>query len=814
MNLNPKIGKPQKPALMPDILLAKSSMPGMPDWKGSCHLVGHTAAVVQSVTLLVDTLKDFLIPQFGLNCSFEELRATARLAAYLHDWGKANNHFQMVVRNDLKMLEPQYRRNPMEHPQMIRHEVASALLAWEFREWLEQCPEADFMTALAAACGHHLKLGGKQGKDTSEFGDFRDGSGETGIHWYVGHKYFRKLLRYGIRTLGLPPLKGVKPPAYWDATEVKSKRSQILEVFADWEPDQALLAVVKALLIPADSIGSASAQTKIDLQAWMKGELEQRLTVDEIQKVIDVRRGEHELRQFQIDLGNAARRVSLARAGCGTGKTLGAYNWAKTHAVGRKLFFCYPTTGTSTEGFLDYVHNQVESVLLHSRAKVDLEMAATGEEGENGTEWTIDEDTGKPIQTHENEVEQKLSSFKAWGPKVSVCTVDTVLGLLQCNRRPLYCFPAIAQAAFVFDEVHCYDDALFGALLRFLKLVKAPVLLMSASFLPWQVKAIEAATSESLEIIQGPAELEVQPRYRFNLVEKPDWERVEQEMADGGKVLWVCNQVNVAIDVYQKAKQLEYVKTFGLNVVLYHSRFRYEHRVKHHRSVIEAFKPEAPLIFWCRWYGVLSLQNSPLDNSIRWWYLSLIARVIIGLPVIAIATQVAEMSLDLSATLLVTQIADPAGLIQRLGRLNRRYCGKALEAMFYPPESRYPYEDSNLKQGEQLIRDHSNEVNQAQLAAWLERSSEAGNPKTKTVLLDGKWRTYPAALREAGYTITALLEVNKPNWEKAKTSELARYAVPLTAKKTAHWTRHKKGHPIAPETEWQYNPLFGAQEVK
>lgn len=770
MNLNPKRSKP-KPKLVPDILLAKSSMPGMPDWNGSCHLVGHTAAVVQSVTLLVDTLKNFLIQQFGLTCSFEELRATARLAAYLHDWGKANNHFQMVVRNDLKMLEPQYRRNPMEHPQMIRHEVASALLAWEFREWLEQCPNADFMIALAAACGHHLKLGGKQGKDTSEFGDFRDGSGETELHWYVGHCYFRKLLRYGIRTLGLPTLKGVKPPSYWSITEVKVKRSKILETFADWEPDQALLAVVKALLIPGDAIGSASAQTKINLQDWMVKELEQRLTTDEIQTVIDVRRGKNKLRQFQTDLGNASKRVSLARAGCGTGKTLGAYNWAKTYAVGRKLFFCYPTTGTSTEGFLDYVHNQVESVLLHSRAPVDLEMAATGEEGENGAEWTINEDTGKPVQIQENEIEQKLSSFKAWGPKVSVCTVDTVLGLLQCNRRPLYCFPAIAQAAFVFDEVHCYDEALFGALLRFLKLVKAPILLMSASFLPWQIEAIEAAVGESVEIIQGPAELEEKPRYRFHLLEKPDWEKVEQEMADGGKVLWVCNQVNTAIAVYREAQR------HGLNSVLYHSRFRYEDRVAHHRAVVDGFKPEAP-------------------------------------PILAIATQVAEMSLDLSATLLVTQIADPAGLIQRLGRLNRKYCGHALDAMFYPPESRYPYEDSVLKQGEQLIRDHPGEVNQAQLAAWLEQSSTQGKPKTKTVLLDGKWRTYPAALREAGYTVTALLEVDKPNWEKVKTSELARYAIPLTAKKTGHWERHKKGHPIAPAKEWQYNKLLGAQEVK
>jgi CRISPR-associated endonuclease/helicase Cas3 len=771
MNSNLQAKKP-KPKLMPDILLAKSSLPGMPDWRGSCHLVGHTAAVVQSVTLLVDTLRDFLIPQFGLTCSFEELRSTARLAAYLHDWGKANNHFQMVVRNNLKSLPPQYRRNPIEHPQMIRHEVASALLAWEFREWLQECPNADFMTALAAAGGHHLKLGGKQGKDTSEFGDFRDGSGETEMHWYVGHKYFRKLLRYGIRNLGLPKLQEFKPPSYWDVDEVKAKRIDILEAFFDWKPDRALLAVVKALLIPADSIGSASAEAKMNLQKWMVKELEQRLTIEDLQRVIDARRGNHTLHQFQIDLGETTKRITLARAGCGTGKTLGAYNWAKTHAIGRKLFFCYPTTGTSTEGFLDYVHDQVESVLLHSRAAVDLEMAATGEEGENGAEWSIDEETGKPMQIHQNEVEQKLSSFKAWGPKVSVCTVDTVLGLLQCNRRPLYCFPAIAQAAFVFDEVHCYDDALFGALLKFLQLVKAPVLLMSASFLPWQIEKIQAATGETVEIVQGPVELEQQPRYRFHLVEQPDWQRVEQEMANGGKVLWVCNQVNVAIAVYQEAQRRR------LNAVLYHSRFRYEDRVAHHRAVVDGFQPEAP-------------------------------------PILAIATQVAEMSLDLSATLLVTQIADPAGLIQRLGRLNRKYCGWSLDAIFYPPKSYQPYTEDEVKQGERLIQEHRGEVNQAQLAAWLERSNEQGKPKTKMVLLDGKWRTYPAALREAGYTVTALLEVDKPNWEKAKSaSDLAKYAVPLAAKNAGCWERHKKGYPIAPAEEWKYDRQLGAQEVK
>ncbi|MCZ8161569.1 MAG: CRISPR-associated helicase Cas3', partial [Microcystis sp. LE19-196.1B] len=340
-------------------------------------------------------------------------------------------------------------------------------------------------------------------------------------------------------------------------------------------------------------------------------------------------------------------------------------------------------------GFIDYVHDRVDSVLLHSRSDVDLaHLMSTGDEDDTAT---------------------KLESFKTWGTKVSVCTVDTVLGLLQCNRRPMYCFPAIAQAAFVFDEVHCYDNRLFGGLLRFLEVVKAPVLLMSASFLPWQLEAIQKAVGESMEIIEGAKELELLPRYRFHLSDNPDWERVTQELEKTyalpngehicGKVLWVCNQVSTAITVYKDAKQR------GLNAVLYHSRYRYQDRVDHHRAVIAAFKGNKP--------------------------------------VIAIATQVAEMSLDLSATLLVSQIANPAGLIQRLGRLNRRYIGRSLDAIFYPdPKVRFPYSQEDLDSGRTMLETFTDEVSQAALAEWLERSPQQGKPDKETVLFNEikKWQ--------------------------------------------------------------------------
>jgi CRISPR-associated endonuclease/helicase Cas3 len=85
---------------------------------------------------------------------------------------------------------------------------------------------------------------------------------------------------------------------------------------------------------------------------------------------------------------------------------------------------------------------------------------------------------------------------------------------------PLYAWPALANAAFVFDEVHAYDKRLFGALLKFIKTFRgAPILLMSASFTPEQLQKIrEVATELGEELdepISGSKELEQLKRYQI-----------------------------------------------------------------------------------------------------------------------------------------------------------------------------------------------------------------------------------------------------------------------------------------------------------
>ena len=749
------------PKLQPDCLLAKSYEPGQ--WKGSYSLVGHTADVMNAVTAMVDILGSRLIDQFGLSCTLEHLRATARLAAYLHDWGKANHHFQGMVRAKIPNTSP--RRFYPNEKQMYRHEVISVLLAWEFREWLQQV-EGDFLASLIAVGGHHLKLGGEKGKATDELGK-ETASGDAEIHLYFLHDHFKGLFKLGIRQFGLPRNIVKKLPGQvWTCSELKEKRKTLKKKLQNYQCDQVFIAALKALVIAGDC--SASAFPQVDLkdeenkslnyQEWINRELARTLDKVKLNRVIAARLGDCSLRPFQKKLGEVKTRVAIARAGCGTGKTLGAYNWAKTHGIGRKLFFCYPTTGTSTEGFIDYVHGKLEAELFHSRYQVDLEMMKTGEED--------------ALEDYGAEASIKLESFRAWGAESIVCTVDTVLGLFQCNRRPLYCFPAIANGAFVFDEVHCYDSKLFGTLLRFLEVVKSPVLLMSASVLPWQKKAIEEAVGEPIDIIEGEKELEATSRYQFNVLDKPDWNRVAQELESGGKVLWVCNQVNTAIDVYEEAKQR------GLSALLYHSRYRYQDRVEHHRAVVDAFKPEQ-------------------KKSI-----------------LAVCTQVAEMSLDLSATLLVSQIADPAGLIQRLGRLNRKYCGHTLDAIFYPDtKTGYPYKTNLLDDGLNMIENFTGEVSQADLAQWLETSTPEPNDceVIDVVWLDGHWRTYPKPLRKAGHNVTALLEQDLPMIKTLSAKEIPTFTVPIPAKDRKSEEKYKF-YPVAPSEIWFYSKELGAKK--
>lgn len=771
---------------------------------------GHIAAVMKSAQTLTDELGETILKQLGLNVALERFKNTVKLGAYLHDWGKANQHFQEMV--FLKSIDPKstdekllkYKRKlqaaSREHNkrQMLRHEVISGILALEvdsFRTWLEECPNTDLMVAIWAAMGHHLKMGLDEYGRTVDYciAEIPDGTGD-GLEIYTHHQDFRSLLKMGTSRkfgLGLSNVIPELPNERWSKFQLEKALINLQQKFDKFEEErhndwefQKFTAAVKATVIAADLAGSALPVVGENIRQWIQAELKVLLSQEDIQKLLDKRLDGKALRQFQKEIANTTHRVTLVKAGCGTGKTIGAYAWAKKYAINRKLFFAYPTTGTASQGYIDYAEGtDIEQALMHSRADLDREILFSGDSGDS------------------EGIDARLAALQAWRKKLIICTVDSVLGLIQNNRKPLYSWSAIAQSAFVFDEVHAYDSQLFGALLQFLRTFRgAPILLMSASFTREQLKAIREVMVElgeeiDEEPIKGPKELEELKRYQIQSIaevsdskELPEvWDSILKALENKQKVLWVTNSVQSCIDFYRLAEKQ--VSQLRIKPLIYHSRYRYKDRLKKHEAVIQAFK----------------------DNA----------------PVLAITTQVCEMSLDISADLLVSAMAPAAALIQRLGRLNRRMTKEeegARLAIIYPWNNKQPYKEEELSTGKQLIERLSlvTKISQHDLSEVAAELISYQPELVKSNWLEGNWCTHPGFLREAGYTITVLLEEDLAAIAEAKERRLDKsymkaaqaFSVPIRIEKGFQDWKRKKFYPVAPNDVINYSEETGAEPCK
>jgi CRISPR-associated endonuclease/helicase Cas3 len=421
---------------------------------------------------------------------------------------------------------------------------------------------------------------------------------------------------------------------------------------------------------------------------------------------------------------------ALVLAGCGTGKTVAAYARAARRHPGRRVYFCYPTTGTATEGYRDYLADPALGAdLSHGRAKVDKAILDL-------YQGAVPADA-QPPEIHDDERNETISADSAgameqWSTPLASCTVDTVLGLLQNNRRGIYAWPSIAGSFCVFDEIHAYDEKLFGALMRFLRdLPGVPCLLMTASLPDDRLRRLQEVMEErgeSTEPIRGPEDLEKIERYDLAPESSVDdsWRHVREARDRGEKVLWVVNTVNAAIELAESPEAID------LNPKIYHSRFRYIDRVERHRDVIKAFDVEANPGF-----------------------------------ALAITTQVAEMSLDLSADLLVTHLAPIPALIQRLGRLNRRAAVDGSSGrhpfLILEPPSPMPYDDAELEAARRWLAVLGDgPISQRDLLErWreIEPGTVAESDEEHThAWIDGGFITMPRSLREPGYGIDVILE--------------------------------------------------------
>jgi CRISPR-associated endonuclease/helicase Cas3 len=765
-----------------DYLLAKS----YPDCAAGAappayaRLLPHLRFVEDAGRAIVDAVGKKVLRQLDLDPEvwLSRLQRALVVACLCHDIGKANDGFQRMVRNKIP---------PTQQP--ARHELLSALLladeessvrAWALGLLSENGKHTDAENLLecviGAVGGHHLKLDEEWKKASIAL---RDGGCDTSLQMLLTHSELKNLFGESVTTEVCFSLIEGKPNSLkdWHLPFKFGSRSfkDRLRNDPEW---WRLAAALKALTAAADVAGSALSPEKVTPHKWVRANLAetQFVTSDKMHEVVRARLEGKPLRPFQKAIAGSGKQITLVEAGCGTGKTAAAYAWAATHANGRKLFFCYPTTGTATEGYRDYVaETDVEADLMHSRADVDLNDLA--EVLDDLAEVKADEDKEEKLI--------RIESLRAWSPQVIICTADMVLSLPRNNRRGLYNSPAILTGSFVFDELHAYDNRMFAAVIALIKAMPgAHFLLMTASLPPERKNfLLRNIPLSQLAEMPSPIELEELPRYRFQLLSDKNKTAaiIEEAVPEKKKVLWICNQVKRAQDVYNK------LKAKGFPVETYHSRFNYEHRKERHRNIIDGFDRERS------------------DAAF-----------------IAVTTQVAEMSLDLDADVLISEVAAVPSLIQRLGRLNRRITpenkGTPRPAYFYQLGDALPYREREIETALVWIEELEklnralNQIDLAESFKILPQEDDDNEPlNTRTNWLDSGWFAEPESVRDLGVSISIILDEDKVACRQSAKERINK-AIPMNfdKRRMEGWPEFK-GNLIAPPDAIDYDAERGAR---
>lgn len=324
--------------------------------------------------------------------------------------------------------------------------------------------------------------------------------------------------------------------------------------------------------------------------------------------------------------------IGMLRAPTGSGKTDAALLWIK-HQVesGRadRGIIAMPTRFTSNALELNIRQNVSETGLYHSSAWYNRFGNTKGKEKDNARE------------------QHKLARLLI--SPVTVTTVDHLLIALTGTREDHHAiFFHLAHAAVVFDEVDFYDpfvQANLTVLLEALRAFDVPVLLMSAT-LPESSRALyqvigpiieadeEPRTSKRQLAWAGEVEIMVNEERRVHL---PDTvEAILRDMVERGTGIVYANTV---LRAWRYRQWFEQNGVDPDDIVLYHSRFT------------EPDKAEIE-------HRLLALLGKDAWKERR-------------AKGFAILTQIGEMSVNISAPLMLSEACPWDRLAQRAGRNGR-----------------------------------------------------------------------------------------------------------------------------------------------
>ena len=643
-----------------------------------------------------------------------------KAAVILHDVGKSNDHFQEAVKGG--------------GSQSLRHEFLGGwLLGLEsLRNLLESVNTADFQIIRASVMGHHLKLC----RGIMETADW------DRPHITLCPEGIQELFDLFASEFSLQVPSSSQIPSHISLGALSGDFDSIesdLELSFEGDTRRIrLLRAARTALILADAAGSGLARERdqtvfIPVKQWigdafnetrvLSGErIEDMIITPRIEQIEAGQKESFSFSTFQAESARLSDRALLL-ASCGSGKTLAAWKWGTGVASRRtinRFIFLYPTRATATEGFKDYVAwaPETDGALLHGTSAYELQDMFDNPDSRSNKDFLSND---------------RLFAVGFWQKRLFSATVDQFLGFMGHDYRSSCLLPLLAESALVFDEVHSFDARLFSALLGFLREFDVPVLCMTASLPPSRLEQLKEC---GLEIFPpDPASLpdlfEKASASRYTIrrcTREYAAEEAIRALGRGEKILWVVNTVKRCQTLAAELSSM----VPEARIICYHSRFRLRDRQERHKELIAAFREDGPMI--------------------------------------ALTTQVCEMSLDLSAALLVSEFAPLTSLIQRMGRCNRKLeLEKFGQVLLYPPEKELPYSKDEMANVEAFINDLDGKtVSQADLQQLLERFSPETQEMEKLLpFLADEGFAFSAGdgIRDIdGYIVPAILESDTGNY--------------------------------------------------